>query len=176
MICAGGCSLASRIRAKKQVKWLYPNKESEAGQLNSINIMTDSSDILVSIPGPEDNPQSISHTDWTDNQLLRWCRAARHLHSQFLTTALKILFDSRYMIKIWKFNNVQQQANSIAKLVFPLTVSLYCTWTNKKCCACLKTPKPSSTTYCAIDACEQFAIELHHRVNSSFHLLLSYGL
>lgn len=32
------------------------------------------------------------------------------------------------------------------------------------------------TTYCAIYAGQQFAIELYHRVDSSFHLLLSNGL
>lgn len=32
------------------------------------------------------------------------------------------------------------------------------------------------STYCAIYAGQEFAIELYHRVDSSFHLLLSNGL
>lgn len=32
------------------------------------------------------------------------------------------------------------------------------------------------TTYCTIDAGQQLAIELHHGIYSSFHLLLSHGL
>lgn len=32
------------------------------------------------------------------------------------------------------------------------------------------------TTYCAIDAGQQLAIELHHGIYGSFHLLLSHGL
>lgn len=39
--------------------------------------------------------------------------------------------------------------------------------------------KPRShcvSTYCAIDAGQQLAIELHHRIDSSFHLLLSHSL
>lgn len=43
-----------------------------------------------------------------------------------------------------------------------------------KCFVCLA--DKSSCTYCAIDAGQQFAIELHHRIDSSFHLLLSHSL
>lgn len=43
-----------------------------------------------------------------------------------------------------------------------------------KCFACVA--DNSHSTYCAIDAGQQFAIKLHHRVDSSFHLLLSHCL
>lgn len=33
-----------------------------------------------------------------------------------------------------------------------------------------------SSTYCAVDAGQQFSIELHHGINSSFHLLLRHSL